>query len=439
MPHSKSNENQPSEKPFTVGLLGASFGTDNYGVAALACGTITSICHTYPNARIILLDYGKNPASYLVNHHEGVTRVELVNVRFSKQLYLSNHIFYLIVMAIFFRVFPISQSRKKSLIQRNRIFKSINEMDLIGSIAGGDSFSDIYGLNRLVYISLIPILILLFEKPLVLLPQTIGPFEGPIAKIIARNILKRAKMILPRDTLSSITVQKLLKGKCNNVKTCYDVGFLLKPQILQERIPKWLTNRNSEFPLIGLNVSGLLYIGGYTRGNMFSLKIDYRQLIYHLILHFLNNRTAQIMLVPHVFGEGKDSESDLYACREIFHKLSPQQRPRVHVLDAEYDQYEMKALIGKCDFFIGSRMHACIASLSQCIPAVGLAYSQKFRGVFASIGMEMQVIDLREKDEQSIIKQLDLIFEKRFDLKERLQFEMPNIKTTILNMFSDFL
>ena len=47
-----------------------------------------------------------------------------------------------------------------------------------------------------------------------------------------------------------------------------------------------------------------------------------------------------------------------------------------------------KAVIGQCDFFIGSRMHACIAALSQGVPCVGVAYSMKFAGVFDTVGME---------------------------------------------------
>ena len=47
----------------------------------------------------------------------------------------------------------------------------------------------------------------------------------------------------------------------------------------------------------------------------------------------------------------------------------------------------MKYLIGQCDFFVGSRMHSCIAAVSQCVPAVSIAYSDKFIGVMATLGL----------------------------------------------------
>ncbi len=65
------------------------------------------------------------------------------------------------------------------------------------------------------------------------------------------------------------------------------------------------------------------------------------------------------------------------------------------MVNREYDQYEIKGVIGLCDFFIGSRMHACIAALSQRVPTIGVAYSKKFSGVFESIGLGDMVIDAR--------------------------------------------
>jgi len=38
-----------------------------------------------------------------------------------------------------------------------------------------------------------------------------------------------------------------------------------------------------------------------------------------------------------------------------------------------YGPSETKFLIGHCDFFVGARMHACIAAVSQYVPAVTLA------------------------------------------------------------------
>ena len=65
---------------------------------------------------------------------------------------------------------------------------------------------------------------------------------------------------------------------------------------------------------------------------------------------------------------------------------------------------EIKGLIGLCHFFIGSRMPACIAALSQGVPAVGIAYSQKFRGVFDTVGPGELVLNARELTAEELVE-----------------------------------
>jgi len=178
----KRNEDlEASGRRLTVGLIGASFVTKNLGVAALACGTAASVFHSYPNARLFLIDYSIEPATYKVKHPGGIAMVELVNIRFSKQFYLRNNIAYLLILALCIKILPSCRWRTR-LLRQNIVLKAIHEADIIGAIAGGDSFSDIYGLRRLIYVALPQILVQLLEKPLVLLPQTLGPLKARLLR-----------------------------------------------------------------------------------------------------------------------------------------------------------------------------------------------------------------------------------------------------------------
>lgn len=304
---------------------------------------------------------------------------------------------------------------------------------------GGDSFSDIYGIGRLIYVALPQILALLLGKPLMLLPQTYGPFNGRFAKAIARFILDRAAMVYSRDRDGLEAVRELRRGNRGRLEFCYDVGFVMESYIRDDRLPEWLTQRDPKIPLVGLNVSGLLYIGGYTRNNMFGLKADYPRLIHELIDYFVLTCGAHVMLVPHVFGGEGGGEGDAGACREVYQDVSADIRKSLHLIEDEYDQHEIKALIGQCDFFLGSRMHACIAALSQCVPAVGLAYSKKFDGVFMSAGVDDLVIDLRKHDCGSIIDLVSSTYQRRFEIRTLLESNMPNIRKRVLDLFNKSL
>lgn len=414
-----------------IALLGASFDTDNLGVAALACGTVSSICCSHPDAQISLIDYAKNPSTYGVLHARGVVFVDLVNIRFSWRLYLRNNIALLILAALFLKAIP-SRKWRLRLGGMNRTIRSMQQADFACSIAGGDSFSDIYGLGRLVYVSLPQLLALLLDRPLVLVPQTLGPFQGLPAKMIARFILTRARVAYSRDIEGMTAARNLLNGSRARLEFGYDMGFGLEPGIRSERIPAALQSPEPDVPVVGLNVSGLLYMGGYTRGNMFGLKADYPAMMGTLVELFVRRHGCRLMLLPHVYG---NSESDLEACREIWHRAGTECRSRLILVDGVYDQHEIKALAGKCDFFVGSRMHACIAALSQAVPAVGLAYSRKFRGVFASIGMEELVVDLRDLDHEGALAAIDRLYRRRNEFQPILRNRAGAARQSVLSLF----
>lgn len=426
------DKNSKSKK---VLLLGASFTSRNMGVWALASGALNSVLHIFPDAEVFLLDYHKEQVSYQVRLPTGTALTKLINLRFSKKFWLPNNIARLLLTALLIRMFP-SRLLRNRLITQNYWLRSVKMADIIGSIAGGDSFSDIYGIKRLIYVALPQFLVLLLGKPLVLLPQTIGPFKGIFARAIGRFILMRAQMIYSRDTESLTAVRELLKVDDRRLALSYDMGFVLEPHIRSGRIPTSLAMIDPTIPILGLNVSGLLYIGGYTQDNMFELMVDYRQLIRKLIEYFVHKHSAHVILVPHVFGGDHNKESDMTACYRIYRELVPNLRKYLHLVGEEYNQHEIKALIGRCEFFIGSRMHACIAALSQCVPAIGLAYSRKFRGVFATIGMEELVLDLRKINCHLIIEGVDRIYGRREVIRSLLEAKIPAVKESVLNLFT---
>jgi polysaccharide pyruvyl transferase WcaK-like protein len=80
-------------------------------------------------------------------------------------------------------------------------------------------------------------------------------------------------------------------------------------------------------------------------------------------------------------------------------------------------------------------MHACIAALSQSIPAVGLAYSKKFHGVFESIELGENVADIYQcSDIDELISVVLVAFEKRNQTGKHLDDLMPKMKKEIMEM-----
>lgn len=423
-----------------VCLLGASLGTGNMGVNALTVGTLKSFYNQYPDGELFIIDYGKKEVTYQYQDGNHAKPVQLFNIRFSKNIFLKNNIAFLIAIARLSTCIPF-RSIKNKVISRNFWLQRITEVDFVAAMSGGDSFSDIYGMRRLLYVSLPQLLALIMGKKLVLLPQTIGPFKNRAAKMIARTILRRASAIYSRDR-EGLQVTKDLIGpslSANKIKFCFDVGFIVdpvKPMVMN--LDDLLDGENRCcYPLIGLNVSGLLFMGGYTKNNMFGLIVDYRNLIYNIIEHFITAKGAKILLVPHVFGTKENSESDSEVCESIYAELKQRHRKSLFMARGRYDQSEIKYIIGCCDFFIGSRMHACIAALSQNIPTVSIAYSRKFLGVMQTIGVADLVADPRLLNHEDIMGLIDQSYDQRASFKSQLEQIMPSVKDAVLRLFPD--
>ena len=416
---------------------GASFDTGNLGVNALAESTIKIILHRWPDAEIVLLGSSHLPEESTLQVGNREVTLRAVPIRFSKNVLLPFHFLQFVWYRLLLFLLPGIGLRRR-LLKRNEYCRTLYEADLAVDITGGDSFSDIYGMRRFVLGFLRKWLVLFYGKRFVMLPQTYGPFHRPITRFMAKRILRGAEVIYSRDQEGLDRVRELLNGQgSDHVRFAPDVAFLLDPRAPSDPaiIPDSNLTANGSI-VVGLNISGLLYNGGYNQDNMFGLKVDYRRLVREIADTLLEHEDVVLLLVPHVFPPDEIRvESDPLACQELFDDLKTRYEGRVYLAAGRYSHNEIKSVIGQCEFFLGSRMHACIAALSQHIPAVGLAYSKKFRGVFRVAGVEDNVVDLLTLDNEAVLAAVRRLFEERKATQEHLAQAVPELQRQILALW----
>jgi polysaccharide pyruvyl transferase WcaK-like protein len=409
------------------------------GVSMLAAGAIRCVLHRFPDARITMLDYAYEAYDFDFRHNETPVRVRFVNLRFSKKVHLANNIALLILLVLVSRAIPLAALRRR-IADRNKYLREVLETDIYLAVSGGDSFSDIYGLGRFLYVALPQLLALFAGKRLVVLPQTIGPFRGRMVRAIATYILRRAEVVYSRDYFGLEETRRMIGGKNGDgkVRFCHDMAFDVDPAppaLLEiDGLPD-----PAEIPttLVGFNVSGLLLAGGYTGNNMFGLNLDYGHLVDRMIEYLAEEKGAHVLLVPHVFGAGDSLESDVRACETVFGRLREKHVGKVGLLRGDYSYDQIKYVIGRCGFFTGARMHACIGAISQCIPAVPLAYSGKFAGMMQAIGFDDLVADPRRMNEEEILGMLGSAYDQRAAIQSRLEAKMPAVKASIRGALDD--
>ncbi len=422
------------QRPINVLLLGAGIQNVNRGVSALGTACVDNLTRAFPNIRIMLVERGmsQNLAVELPDRTVNVETSWLMGLPFLSQRSSSRHLTMLYWLRHVLPGFGTTWCT-------NRTFKQVLSADVIMDITGGDSFAEIYMQSGLKSQFSAKKLAFQFDKPLVLLPQTIGPFHTPGVRRAASKIMNRSALVATRESFGLDELRSLLGPLDNRFVSCPDVAFSMRPMPI-EGFSLPLLNENSG-PLIGINVSGLLW--GSNVG--FGIVGDYRALTWRIFEWAMSVPNARVLLVPHVFNKVGSLPTNPDALGEfpeleLAHDLKEQAcarwGPRVDYVDQVYSAAQLKWIIGHCDFFIGARMHACIGAISQAVPTVTLAYSKKAKGVMGMLQAEELVLDLRDVNSDKILSQIASIFANRTRYRRDLKTKLPPLIQQIEDFFS---
>jgi len=421
---------EPNSKRTSICLFGAAPDTGNLGVSALCHSVVGGIAQYLPGAEITVFDYGRGLRTRRLNYGSGVAEVQCCGGSNSRRLWRRDTLWNIRLSAWFGGL-------------GSAAVRCLRECDAILDISGGDSFTDLYGSRRFRGMSLTKLIALELGKPLVLLPQTYGPYQSSRALRLAGRIVRRATMAFARDPRSFEVLCDLAGADCDSDRylESVDVAFALqarRPEApLPARASDWLDgNRDEE--VVGLNVSGLIWNEPEAAKARFGLRADYRATILGLIEHILRSSSARVLLVPHVLVPPGHFESDVGACADAKRRLGAWAQSRVEVIPAEYDACEMKWIIGRTNWFCGTRMHSAIAALSSGVPTSAIAYSIKTKGVFETCDQGQWVADPRRVDTTSIIEQLSSGWDARSRSCLTLRRSLRTVKATASTPFKLF-
>jgi polysaccharide pyruvyl transferase WcaK-like protein len=374
-------------------LLGASLESDNRGVNALGIGAITLLRKNFNNSKITLICLGKPELKQI---HICVDNEDLeVDIHyFSKE-----HVINGIKEAYLFRFFKIKPKSKISLL--------INEQDISYDINEGDSFSDIYGLKRTIRHFADSKLVLSWNIPLTFLPQTIGPFNTSTGKILSKHILNKLEKLYVRDKkafpfIESIGIEKTLEIDMAVHITSVHSGLIVKPNT------------------VGININGLMYFNNYK--SLEGKYDNYKEFLNKLVVKIIE-LGFEVLIVPHTYNAlSPNAEDDLLASKDFINN-NPEYKNKVSSLSKDYSAQELKHIISQTSFFFGSRMHSCIAALSNSIPTVGLAYSYKFEGTFKMFKQQENVFNssgLKQNEIDKVINEILVRIQNKEKIRENL-------------------
>lgn len=260
----------------------------------------------------------------------------------------------------------------KDLGRRNGPIKQkLRQYDLILDTGAGDSFADIYGLKRLMFIAYAHLQTRRLGIPLFFMPQTIGPFRTYVGRKIAGWSVRQARAILVRDSQSNTYLREIFGRESDAVAT--DVVFLL---------PIESPDKSRD---VILNISGLLWFGDDHVDSSY-----YREQVTAFVAGCIK-RGRSISLCAHVV-HSRSGNDDVDAQHDF---CSSWQGPRLEQL-VPTDLRAARRYLASASVVVGGRMHACLNALSQGVPAIPWAYSRKFEPLMNDLGWH-HIVDLRSE------------------------------------------
>lgn len=233
--------------------------------------------------------------------------------------------------------------------------------DAVIDTGAGDSFTDIYGLKRLAIMVYTRHVAKRAGVPVVLGPQTIGPFKSFLGRAAAKRTLRDARTVMARDSTSATFAAEL--GR--------DVDCLATDVVFSLPTPPEPSEATSD---VVLNVSGLLWSTD-SHGSSAAYQELTRQIIQGCLA-----ANRRVTLMAHVI-DNPSVDNDLQAIQPLVAEFGD----AVEVFIPK-ELSEVRSFISASNIVIGARMHACLNALSLGKPAIPLAYSRKFAPLLADIG-----------------------------------------------------
>lgn len=264
----------------------------------------------------------------------------------------------------------------KHFPQNIKYKRAVRNCDVVIDMTQGDSFSDIYGKQRFYEWTHAKQIIEKLSVPLILGPQTIGPFYDNQVRQIAKQVIDKAAFVMTRDQQSADYISGFSQ---KDVVIGTDLAFMLPYQSQTE-----VHNKIK----VGINPSGLLCKNKQDASEFDQkMKTDYNIYIEELITAIIKDPAYELHLIPHVGDEA-------YLFGNVKQGV---------ICHRKFDTpIEAKNCIAGMDVFIGARMHATIAAFSSGVATIPTSYSPKFKGLYQAIGYEY-LIDLAEMDTKTAV------------------------------------
>lgn len=318
-------------------------------------------------------------------------------------------------------------------------FKAIVNADLY-VWGGGHIILDSYGIHSIIYRLSRPCFAKLIGKPVIAYAVGAGPLDGRLARFISRICLNKFDIITVRDKFAEDLLRNI--GVNNSpIHVTVDPAIALAPattkraiQILHdEGVPV------GSSPLIAILPWGPSFREKRSLVPMIFRKknenvLSERRAEYdnHLSVmasacdYMVKKFGAHLVVIPIDIskpGHGGDSKVG----KEIISKMK--NKNNVTLIEENYSPKEIKAVLGRMELAIGSRMHGLILVSGEGVPLIGINFTQKIRSFAEIIGQEKYFVNVEDVTTvDNLTSLIDSLWKNRAQIKEEIKMRVKELE-----------
>jgi polysaccharide pyruvyl transferase WcaK-like protein len=377
-------------------VLVGGFGFQDLGDEAQLTTSLINLKKLIPDAHFIALS--DNP-KYTREYHKIESKESINSYLFAKSRIYKRFprlVFAFRTVVLLFNAERLRKNKNSLFLNATgkNLLNILKNADLLYNVGGGNLTSK-WRFGGLYSKCTTYVLCRMFETPVILSGQTVGPFYGRLDRFIARFALNRVNLITLREKISRRILKQIGVVKPVIKVTADDATLLPANERGAEEVlsfHKIVGHR----PLVAMNMVELKILSE-------AKKRKSQKLMAEIADHIISKYDARILFIPMQYAASADDRTAAFKILKLM-----KQPDKADVITQECDDQTLKAIIKQADLAIGLRYHFIVFAVNSRVPAIGMYlddyYSIKIRGILTLVAQEKYACHIDKTSLQNLIK-----------------------------------
>ena len=262
-----------------------------------------------------------------------------------------------------------------------------------------------------------------FGKPVIMFPNSMGPFRTAIGRLLSKIALSNCDSVLIREPISYGIVESLM------IRT---------PRILTSDTALTLDTK-CDLPFVKDTNGSIAVCPG-----LYAHSLPVRRVQQYILDHAkaldkaIEKHGFSVVFLPHYISGFQFDDLDM--CKLITKRMEHSDKARI--IEAK-DLGEFRSIVSQMDLIVSSKMHPAVLAASVHVPIVFVAYDHKQTGFAASLSLSDCVISLHEVTCARLFSKIDHVWNSKDEIKALLKARVPelqkNVKKSIESAMAPFI